>query len=106
MPSAYFATKSPKLQDLLSSTFITKSISLSSLFCLQVFQVFLHRTLQHVEDIEEDGNDDDEGEGYADDIEEDNEGGDDDDGGGGDADSWELFGLLPTLQEEQQLPEI
>ena len=32
--------------------------------------------------------------------------GDDDDGGGGDADSWELFGLLPTLQEKQQLPEI
>ena len=25
---------------------------------------------------------------------------------GGDADSWELFGLLPTLQEKQQLPEI
>ena len=32
--------------------------------------------------------------------------GGDDDGGGGDADSWELFGLLPTLQEKQQLPEI
>ena len=62
--------------------------------------------MQHVENIEEDGNYDDEGEGYADDIEEDNVDGDDDDGGGGDADSWELFGLLPTLQEEQQLPEI
>ena len=33
---------------------------------------------------------------------------DDDDGGGdgGDADSWELFGLLPTLHQKQQLPEI
>ena len=71
---ASFATKSPKLQDLLalllSSTFITKSISLSSLFCLQVFQVFLFGTLQQDENIEEDGNDDDEGEGYADDAEE------------------------------------
>ena len=71
---------------------------LSLLFCLSfslIIFLFPFRLQGYAHDV--DGNNDDGGEGGRDDVDE-----DDDDGGERDADSWELFGLLPTLQ----LPEI